>query len=466
MAAQVLGGGPQKRTGKTRDAIYKDILGSEVLPTFYNRKRARGVLFIQRDPQHPETTSRRAAKARAYILDGLRTFGFRSPLWSVNTTGADMHHLLHPLRNDGTYSPHDRERSQRMMWVRWRRYQGFRVRNPGVPLGADGANLYFKAIPVPPGPDSLRHSLSYWRSQDRDSLNNSNGASIWKHGDTKARIWTYMYFMQVLSDQTHDLSRTIDHDFGELSLIRCLHTGSQQSRAAVCYWRNIFYVIADYFATQVIVFRWDGEQDADEGRKANPDVARNPAFVDLGMETSWTQGRAAYSYDVYGAPRPDGSVGPILFATSDNENYDPVDYDLTAWHLTRGYEKVVVVNPPLPPPFVVPPGLPAWAVPAPRPPPLTQISRQIHHRFRAAFDLDGLGFDMPPGEIIKAWRDHHRDNFVTPRYGLVEQPWQLRLGPEVEGLSLVGDYTQFLGYPEIEFEDLGVFGRVSNRVLS
>ncbi|KAK3690400.1 hypothetical protein B0T22DRAFT_537074 [Podospora appendiculata] len=599
--AQVLVGGPEKRTGKTREQIYKDILSSEVLPTFYNWKRAWGVLgykisprsqprehrphldvfiqemiaqwlFIQRDPRHPETTSRRAAKARAYILDGLRTFGFRSPLWSVNST--DMHVLLDRFRNDGTYGvlpgpragrvgtkdtventeiyrgfrviapamttfePHDRERSQRVMWIRWHRYQGFRVRSPGVAPGQNGANFYFKAIPVPPGPDSLWHSLSYWRSQYRDSLNNSNGASIWKHGNAKARIWTY--FMQVLADQTHvrwkdyqryqHLSRTVHPDFGELSLIRCLHAGRLQSRAAVCYWRSILYVIADYFATQVIVFRWAGEQDEDEGRTASPLVDRRPDDIDLGMQTTWTQGRPAYSYDVYGAPRPDGSVAPILLATSDYENYDPVDYDLAALHLTRGYEGAAVVNPAPPPPFIVPPGLPehpwwprpnlnppaignppihvldatgnppcqlarynfipdvqmqfnhpntwrndregllhrpvAWAVPEPdRPPVRTRISRQIHYRFQAAFDLDGLGFDMPPGDIIEAWRDH-RDNFVTPRYGLEEQPWQLRFGPLVDGLNVVGDYTQWLGHPEIEFEDARVFGQVSHRVVS
>jgi hypothetical protein len=70
--------------------------------------------------------------------------------------------------------------------------------------------------------------------------------------------------MQVLKDPSQERwqeyhlleykSKTTDPDFGTLSMARSLHASHEQGRPAYQH-KNILYVIADYFNTEIVVFR-------------------------------------------------------------------------------------------------------------------------------------------------------------------------------------------------------------------
>lgn len=85
---------------------------------------------------------------------------------------------------------------------------------------------------------------------------------MWHHRPLKARIWTYL--MQVLKDSSHERwqeyhlleykSRTTDPDFGTVSMARSLHASHDQGKPAYPH-KSILYVIADYFNTEIVVFR-------------------------------------------------------------------------------------------------------------------------------------------------------------------------------------------------------------------
>ncbi len=85
------------------------------------------------------------------------------------------------------------------------------------------------------------------------------------HWQVKARIWTY--FMQVLrSSLNHDnharwtdynflqyKSKSVDPDFGTLSMARSLYASQYQGKPAYPH-HYLLYVIADYFGIQIILF--------------------------------------------------------------------------------------------------------------------------------------------------------------------------------------------------------------------
>jgi len=93
---------PPARDGKTAEQITDAILGLKCIPTYYDVDRAWVVLGYFRSDKPTlqdfvrntqdlwsfhvrQNWSRRASQARAYILDALRTMGFVSPHWKVNT---------------------------------------------------------------------------------------------------------------------------------------------------------------------------------------------------------------------------------------------------------------------------------------------------------------------------------------------------------------------------------------------
>ena len=167
-------------------------------------------------------------------------------------------------------------------WQRLHRYQGFCAVESHLPAGAGAAvvrNLRpLRAIPVPEGPDSLWHAISYWRGGRRlmagMSMPEQGRPDIFRHWTVKGRIWTY--FMQTIRDCNQQnvrwrdywtlqkRSKVQDQEHGELSLVRSLHASPAQGRPAYPVWWDgevgrglkdeILWVVADYFATQIIVF--------------------------------------------------------------------------------------------------------------------------------------------------------------------------------------------------------------------
>lgn len=87
------------------------------------------------------------------------------------------------------------------------------------------------------------------------------GSSLWHYWEVKARIWTY--FMQVLKDPSHELwaeyhlmqhlSKTVDPNFGTLSMARSLYAAPSQGKAAYPH-EDLLHVIADYFDTKIQVY--------------------------------------------------------------------------------------------------------------------------------------------------------------------------------------------------------------------
>jgi hypothetical protein len=123
----------------------------------------------------------RGRRARAYMLDALRTLGFRSPRWNVNTRELNMR----PGDQDGSWKklpgPRDgpvgrpdarqylaatappaastegeeKQLVDNQLWEDFHRYQGFRVKDAGE------REHCLRAIPVPRGADSMWHAISY-----------------------------------------------------------------------------------------------------------------------------------------------------------------------------------------------------------------------------------------------------------------------------------------------------------------
>lgn len=107
--------------------------------------------------------------------------------------------------------------------------------------------------------EKLTHARGRYWVQTRDQC---YAGDIWKHWVVKGRIWAY--FMSVLEDTNH--VRWADYhfiqstgyiclapDYGDITLARSLHASPSQGKAAQSP-AEIFWVIADYFRTQVVVF--------------------------------------------------------------------------------------------------------------------------------------------------------------------------------------------------------------------
>ena len=132
------------------------------------------------------------------------------------------------------------------------------------------------------------------------------------------------------------------HQYGKMSLIRSLYASSRQGPAAFPTF-HIFYVIADYFAAQIIVFHPVAQNS---GLYGNPNlrhyhgpVGNGPMYNrcyelgGFGLETERAQSHYKYSYAVFGtnASGPRGRkprVRQIFLVTDDWENFDAADRKL------------------------------------------------------------------------------------------------------------------------------------------
>jgi len=339
--------------------------------------------------------SKEAEAARAYILDAFATLGYRNQRWHANM---QLMSGLIPLGagvndGDGTFntapgpgagnagdqnaqawhtlsapkaSPSEPQAADSHftdLWQRYHRYQGFYALDYTIaPNGTVTRQAkYFRAIPVPQGPDSLWHAISYWRGVQMPTITGvRRSRDIWQHWKVKARIWTW--FVQSLFDSTsvrfrdyhilQELTKTRSERYaegthpngahhGELSLLRSLYASRQQGLPAFSAWPGnpslanqdpditcdaIFHVIADYFCTQVVVFAYNDKKP----RLANAVVPR--------MDTFQEQGSYEYSYRAYGsilqAPNQVPGFNPqqIFLATNDWMNFDAVDWDYNQLH--------------------------------------------------------------------------------------------------------------------------------------
>lgn len=193
------GGPPHRKTNKSPERLTADILACK-RPTYYNVGRAWNILGYYRSPRptlasfvldvealwwrQNNDRSLKGRRARAAMLDALRTLGFRNYRWRANIDRIHLFvgdqdgswaNLPDPPRGGNNYGKSDareylavtapapsiREAWElqhyhlTQTWGQYHRYQGFRTRNFSM-----GQWLLMRAFPVPPGPDSLWHSVS------------------------------------------------------------------------------------------------------------------------------------------------------------------------------------------------------------------------------------------------------------------------------------------------------------------
>ncbi|KAH6649395.1 hypothetical protein F5144DRAFT_4691 [Chaetomium tenue] len=293
-------GPPKRKVNKSPQRLTADILGCKV-PTYYNVGKAWNILGYYEAPRptlqnfvndvsalwdHQATLKTpKGRKARAYMLDALRTLGFRNPAFhternplrlEVGDQDGSWADLAAPFRGGNNYGKKDareylaavapratpNEPGRRGMIERaillpdFHLFYGFRY-------GPEHDHEQLRALPVPEGPNSLWHCISYFIYR-RHRLENGKpvgGSSLWHYWEVKARIWAY--FMQVLKDPSHELwaeyhlmqhlSKTVDPNFGTLSMARSLYAAPSQGKAAYPH-EYLLYVIADYFGTKVQVY--------------------------------------------------------------------------------------------------------------------------------------------------------------------------------------------------------------------
>jgi hypothetical protein len=196
--ANVVRGPPHRKVNKSPEKLTDEILACKT-PTYFNVGRAWNILGYYRSPRptlndfvvdiedlwtrQGQDHSLKGRRARASILDALRTLGFRNANWKANTRHlhADVRHqdgswltLPDPPRGGNNYGKSDareylaatappatnfesshQRHANALTWSDYHRYQGFKVDH--AVLG----NVFMRAIPVPPGADSLWHSVSY-----------------------------------------------------------------------------------------------------------------------------------------------------------------------------------------------------------------------------------------------------------------------------------------------------------------
>ena len=281
-------------------------------------------------------------KARAYILDALNTLGYRLEGFRTSrkelffhTKGRDQQYLdiegptklkaghevdvfdyvwysntvPNPIPKDEVDAHQEHVSAQ---WQRLHRFQGFcAIERWQDDDGTENQeHRFFRGIPTPEGPDSLWHALSYWRGSRREwkmAPGNTGFPSIWDHGIVKGRIWTW--FMQTVKDHDHVRFRDywklhyasiVEHaEYGTMSLMRSLYASPSQGVPAYPTWWDgqpqlttsavervfhdeIFWVIADYFCTQIVVFYpnpvfWDPKKPDHDTYSRSP-AGREKAF--------------------------------------------------------------------------------------------------------------------------------------------------------------------------------------------
>lgn len=445
-AANVLNGdAPRAYRGRDLAYIKQAIISLKTKPTFHRKERAWKILGYtssviggkpgNADEFHQQIQglwdflvrdrTKSGHRVRGMILDALNTLDYK--LRGVTTDrkllrfhdepnrAAIYTNTPAPIRYDGHLIEADMDEYQEdpvvpaipldmkmanveylsAQWQRYHRYQGFCAveEQPDAAGTLQSTSRPLRAIPVPEGPDSLWHAVSYWRGGRRRLPGQARAIEgnpdIFRHWTVKGRIWTY--FMQTIRTTRHlatnagpqryrdywrlqQRSTIEDHEYGELSLIRSLHASPAQGRPAYPVWwdgeparglhDDMLWVIADYFATQIIVFYpnpiFYNPQVADNAQNiaASADriyerahyrrqVRATPAGLNPQLRPDWQRANSSrehYQEDYVGRMNPAatpastpyfrrvyGEVRPndrqILLVTSDWCHFDAADYD-------------------------------------------------------------------------------------------------------------------------------------------
>ncbi|KAK4442677.1 hypothetical protein QBC34DRAFT_479799 [Podospora aff. communis PSN243] len=304
--------GPVSRRGKTREQITKSILAMKV-PTYFNNNRAWNILGYPHNaprragqagkPTLDDFTSQmraqwkflatyqtsRAKRARAYILDALRTFGFRSRLWKVDTQ--DLH--IDRRFSDGTYN-------------------GLPDPGRGPRKTEENAMLYLQT--PAPGPSDAEVNQADVEMQ---------------------RQWRRFHRYQ---GNEFGLA-PFAHQYGELSLVRSLYASPSQGPPAFPPY-YILFVISDYFNARVIVMHPVPEACGTHGRRIIQEYGRIiqhrglnrfDKYDGYGLDYRKGQEFYKYSYTVFGPLNLEadtqGMVSDIFLVTDDWENFEPAVRD-------------------------------------------------------------------------------------------------------------------------------------------
>ncbi|KAK3986873.1 hypothetical protein QBC44DRAFT_332356 [Cladorrhinum sp. PSN332] len=352
-----------------RKAI-NDILKLKSNPTYYNVRKAWGILGFSTKATKPDTQNllnqvnalwqaiaaidtRRSRRARAIMIDALRSLGYRSPLWKASSKTLDVANLpailpWPPAQNPGwgsnnathylgQHAPSTiqfehwaNRQAEKGVWQDYHRYQGFAIsgiHGPGP--AAPDTKIFLRAIPVPKDSDSLWRSVSYWALRRQTNSPTANhGPDVTRHWAVKMQIWAY--FMQVLKDGDHPrwceyhmlqkASKTDHPEFGKLSLARSLYASGRQGLPAYPH-EYILFVIADFFGMQVIVFRVPDPQDGQSET----------------IKLHHRQDKTNYEVRVYGEPSVNNKRQILLAADKTHRYYDPVDFDYGPLHEKSGW---------------------------------------------------------------------------------------------------------------------------------
>lgn len=195
---------------------------------------------------------------------------------------------------------------------------------------------------------------SYWIYRRRG--NNNNGPDIMRHWQVKARIWTY--FMQVLMTRDHERwldynwlqekSKTVEPDFGTLSMARSLYASEEQGKPAFPH-HFLLFVIADYFGTEVVLFHGGPYMIGQQYVLVSDPLPPSFHLFEHNVNRVLTpipcksQGDTRHAYTVYGHRRHATQNPPheqiLLITNRDKTHYDPVDFDEYPLHDVPGYSR-------------------------------------------------------------------------------------------------------------------------------
>ncbi|KAK3290205.1 uncharacterized protein B0H64DRAFT_453228 [Chaetomium fimeti] len=534
-------GPPRRKVDKSPERLTNEILACRA-PTYYNAGKAWNILGYYRQERpgledfveavdalwdhQAKLTTLKGRRARAYMIDALRTLGFRGAQFhpdryslqlAVDDQDGSWSDLPDPPRGGYNYGKSDareylaavapraspREPMRMDLHVQEVMLRDFHLFHGFSEIPWVGPK---RALHVPSGADSLWYCLSHFLYR-RDRLPDGSpvgGHSLWHHWEVKARIWTY--FMQVLKDPSHERwaeyhllqqkSKTVDPDFGTLSMARSLYASSSQGKPAYPH-EYLLHVIADYFCAPVDVYTSTADDinkdsldlsvtskhyamhnqfsdfrcirlatnhdktqysivvsDSAALDKA-PDLTPDPPFVDPWEAVKLARERAAAAR----RPNPRAPDEPIpvpaprkLRPPCEHARYNYfAPEDRPALEAVADAEGVIPPQTPVPQTAYYPAGdgaanhvvgvLP-WRLPQERWGDVL-LTPEVFARFRAGIDIPGWGFAAPEGEVVDRWLEEAGGDMFklqaerTAMPGFVHTPerWQWRFGEDPMGLG-------------------------------